>query len=141
MELKNLKNETEKVWGIIKYDIIYDTISVPQQGAKMYITLNGLWTNNNSDRNHNVHGALIGNEIARKNNSDIKSDDVLIGDYDVAFIEIDKNYTPITEKGKLKISKNRNASYTVEWHMPNKIFEGVGFKIDKQLIVTFWHIE
>ena len=144
MELEKLRDETETVWGIVKYDITYDTIYNSEKKAdETFILLNGLLTNNNSDRNNNARGSLIINEIARKKKAvELPfNEDMLEGEYWDSFIEVTQHYeAKKPDAVTLEIKKNPNASYTLLWDTgSSNPCVGVGFKIGTQLIVTFWY--
>lgn len=125
MKLDKLLDENSSIWGNIIYDIYIDEISNDNP-----IVLNGLWTNNVSE-------SRIMNEIARQKSKSNK-DDLLPGEYECAFNEF-KNNEIITIATKLIITKNSNHSYELIWGDGNEInFSGVGFRIDKKLVITYW---
>jgi hypothetical protein len=93
--------------------------------------LNGLWTNI-------TNKGEVSNEIAKKTDGSKNS---ILGLYDVVHIECDnKMYN-----GKLKIEKYTDAAndktFKVTWYFNNILnFEGIGFVIGKQFVVSYWNV-
>jgi hypothetical protein len=109
--MENLNN----FFGVVVYSIADDGC------------LNGLWTNIAND-------GKIMNEIAKKSDTKISLD----GEYNVTYIEVDKqSYNGILKIDLIKDTEN--TYYQLNWIFTDKTkFLGKGFKIGKQLIVSYW---
>jgi hypothetical protein len=124
----SLKHYMDNFLGIVVYEII-------ENASK--IILNGIYTNNGDGGKHD-RMCEINNEIAIKNVHPILENDILLGDYELRYID-----TRLVN-GKLIIKKN-NEVYFLEWWVnikkkPVKLFEGMGIKAGKNhLAVSYSH--
>lgn len=134
MELETLKEETSTIWGMIAYDIVVDDNSSHNR-----VLLNGVWTNN-------VIQSRIMNEVARQRVAiETINKDFLSGEYNCAFIEVNRiennDMETLTIVANLKITLQINQSYELIWSIEGQnSFHGIGFRLNNQLIVTYWEV-
>jgi hypothetical protein len=101
-------------FGLIIYDVL-------PNGC-----LNGVYSNDDARLD-------IGNEIAKKNNTNVDID----GDYSCAWIELGGN-PPLLAALEVR---NNNGVYEFIWRQQNgnnEIFRGHGIRLNNQIAVVYW---